>query len=174
MKPAASLQLSSTITPAVLSDSPALVALKDACIARMRADGIEQWDEIYPSAATIEEDIRAATLHVLRVDGEIAGNMTFDEKLDPLWQNMDGRPASGPIASVHRVMVHPAHQGRGFSKQLMLHAESLARARGFHAIRLDAFTRNAVALALYDRLGYRRTGTAMMRKGPFICFEKIL
>jgi GNAT superfamily N-acetyltransferase len=162
------------IAPAVASDLSELIALKDACIARMRADGIEQWDEIYPSAANIEEDIKVATLHVLRVDGEITGNMTLDEKLDALWQGMDWQPITGPVAAVHRLMVHPSMQGRGLSKQLMLHAESLARVKGFHAIRLDAFTHNPVALALYDRLGYRRTGTAMMRKGPFICFEKIL
>ena len=166
--------MSSNIEPAVLSDLSALVVLKDACIARMRRDGIEQWDEIYPSAANVEEDIRSTTLHVLRADGQILGCMTLDAKQDALWQDMDWQPVNGPVAAVHRVMVHPAEQGRGFSKQLMLHAESLARAQGFHAIHLDAFTFNPVALALYDRLGYRRTGTAMMRKGPFVCFEKIL
>jgi len=29
------------------------------------------------------------------------------------------------------------------------------------------------AMALYPRLGYRRTGTAMMRKGEFAVFEKL-
>ena len=163
-----------SITPASLPDLPALVALKDACIARMRADGIEQWDEIYPSAATIKQDIENASLHVLSMDGEIAGCMTLDDRQDPLWNEMDWRPVAGPVAVVHRVMVHPARQGRGLAKQLMLHAESLARANGSRAIHLDAFTLNPSALALYERLDYRRTGTAQMRKGPFICFEKIL
>lgn len=162
------------ITPAASLDRTALVALKDACIARMRAEGIEQWDEVYPSSINIEQDIAAGTLHVLRSNGEIAGCLTLDEKLDPLWQDMDWQPVSGPVAAVHRVMVHPAKQGRGLAKQLMLHAETLARTNGGHSIRLDAFASNPAALALYDRLGYRRTGSALMRKGPFVCFEKIL
>lgn len=163
-----------SITPAAPSDLTALVALKDSCIARMRADGIEQWDEVYPLASVIAADIEAVTLQVLRLDGEVAGCMTLDEKLDPLWKEMNWRPATGPVAAVHRVMVHPANQGRGLSKELMRHAETLARSKGCGAIRLDAFAANPVALALYERLGYRQTGTAMMRKGPFICFEKIL
>ena len=168
------LAMDPNITLASAIDLPALVRLKDACIERMRADGIEQWDEVYPSTATIEQDIGAATLHVLRIDEEIAGCITMDANVDVLWKEMNWTPVVGPIGSVHRLMVHPAKQGRGLSKQLMQHAESLARAQGFHAIHLDAFTLNPVALALYDRLGYQRTGTAMMRKGPFICFEKIL
>jgi ribosomal protein S18 acetylase RimI-like enzyme len=162
------------ITVGAISDLTALVALKDACVAQMRSAGIEQWDEVYPSPATIGQDIEAASLHVLRIDGDIAGCMTLDEKKDPLWKSMDWRAVTGAVAAVHRVMVHPTQQGRGLAKQLMTHAESLARERRYAAIHLDAFSLNPTALALYDRLGYRRTGTAMMRKGPFICFEKIL
>ena len=82
------------MTEAVATDLPQLLTLKDACIARMRADGIEQWDEVYPDAAVLARDLAAGTLHVLR-------------------------------------------EGDGI-------------------------------------LGYRRTGTATMRKGPFTCSEKLL
>ena len=63
--------------------------------------------------------------------------------------------AAGEPAAVYRLMVHPA-------------------AQGFRSIHLDCFTANPAAVALYERLGYRRTGTATMRKGPFVCFEKLL
>lgn len=42
-------------------DLPDLVALKDACIARMRADGIEPWDEVYPATAVLARDLAAGT-----------------------------------------------------------------------------------------------------------------
>ena len=57
---------------------------------------------------------------------------------------------------------------------MLAHAETLARVQGFRSIHLDCFSANPAALALYERLGYRRTGTATMRKGPFVCFEKLL
>ena len=162
------------MTEVVAADLPELLALKDACIAQMRGDGIEQWDEVYPDAAVFSRDLAAGTLHVLREGGDIIACVTLDTAHDPLWQGMDWSAAGEPAAVVHRLMVHPAAQGRGLAKQLMAHAESRAQAQGFRAIHLDCFTANLAALALYERLGYRRTGTATMRKGPFVCFEKLL
>jgi ribosomal protein S18 acetylase RimI-like enzyme len=152
----------------------AIVELKDACIAGMRAAGIEQWDEVYPDAAVFARDLAAGTLHILREGDAILGCFTLDTTHDPLWQGMAWAVPADAAAVVHRLMVHPAAQGRGLARQLMAHAESLARARGFRAVHLDCFTANPAALRLYERLGYRRIGTAMMRKGPFVCFEKEL
>ena len=56
----------------------------------------------------------------------------------------------------------------------MLHTESVAKDGECRSIRLDSFTQNPGALALYEKLGYRRTGIATMRKGLFIGFEKML
>jgi ribosomal protein S18 acetylase RimI-like enzyme len=49
-----------------------------------------------------------------------------------------------------------------------------ARADGRRSIRLDTFAANPGAMALYQKLGYRPVGWAMMRKGVFIGFEKLL
>ncbi len=51
-------------------------------------------------------------------------------------------------------------------------AEAEAQKRGYHAIRLDVFLENPVALSLYESLGYRHAGTVRLKKGPFACFEK--
>ena len=159
---------------ATAADLPLLLALKDACVAQMRAQGIDQWDDVYLSVALFQADVAAGTVHVARADGALHGAFTLDAKLDPLWAGMDWQPATGPVAAVHRLMVHPAQQGRGLGRRLMAHAESLAKQNGCCAIRLDAFAANPAALALYSKLGYRRTGGAQMRKGPFVCFEKLL
>lgn len=140
----------------------------------MRAAGIEQWDEVYPDAAVFGRDLAAGTLHILREGDVLLGCFTLDTAHDPLWQGMAWAVPADAAAVVHRLMVHPAAQGRGLARQLMAHAESLARSRGFRAVHLDCFTANPAALRLYERLGYRRIGTAMMRKGPFVCFEKEL
>lgn len=42
------------------------------------------------------------------------------------------------------------------------------------SIRLDVFTQNPFALRLYEKTGYRKTGTADWRKGKFILMEKVL
>lgn len=159
---------------ATANDARELHNLVQQCVAAMRAAGIEQWDEVYPNADTISRDIKDGTLHVFDDEGSIIACITIDQKLDPLWQQMDWSSRGEPAAAVHRLMVHPSQQGRGLAKMLMLHAETVARELGCRSIRLDSFLQNPAAMALYPRLGYRRTGTAMMRKGEFAGFEKLL
>jgi GNAT superfamily N-acetyltransferase len=156
------------------SDAAMLLTLVRDCVAAMRAAGIEQWDEVYPSAETIACDMAAGTLHVLCEGQTIVARMTIDQNQDPLWHGMDWTAGSEPAAAVHRLMVHPSQQGRGLSKVLMQHAETMAREQACRSIRLDSFLQNPAAMALYPSLGYRRTGTATMRKGEFAGFEKLL
>lgn len=155
-------------------DAPALLQLVRACVAAMRAAGIEQWDEVYPDSGVIARDIEAGTLDVMCDEEQIVACITVDRNMDPLWKELDWRSEGDPAAVVHRLMVHPAQQGRGIAKTFMQHAEAVARNMGCRSIRLDSFLQNPAAMALYPRLGYRRTGTAMMRKGPFAGFEKLL
>lgn len=162
------------IRDALYDDAPALLQLTRECIGAMRAAGIEQWDEVYPDAGVIERDIRAGTLAVMVEEGRVIACITVDRNMDPLWKDLDWDTAGDPAAVVHRLMVHPSQQGRGLAKQFMLHAETVARGMGCRSIRLDSFLQNPAAMALYPRLGYRRTGTATMRKGPFAGFEKLL
>lgn len=162
------------LTGAVPEDLSAVVALTKACVAHMRSQGIDQWDEVYPDESVIARDIAVGTLHVLRQDGGIIACLTLDEWLDPLWKDLDWSSNGAPVCSIHRVMVHPDHQGRGLAGRIMAVGEALAGAQGFGSIRLDCFTLNPGALRLYEKLGYRRTGVAMMRKGEFMGFEKLL
>jgi ribosomal protein S18 acetylase RimI-like enzyme len=162
------------IRPANSTDAAMLQVLVRDCVGAMRAAGIEQWDEVYPNAKTIARDMEAGTLHILEDGKSIVASITIDQYLDPLWQGMDWTGDSEPAAAVHRLMVHPSQQGRGLAKMLMLHAETVARELGCRSIRLDSFLQNPAAMALYPLLGYRQTGTAMMRKGEFAGFEKVL
>lgn len=163
---------SARFRPARLSDLPALMDLTRACIAAMRSLGIEQWDEIYPAEPHHAADIAAGTLWLLEDGGRLIGSLVLDETLDPLWEGLDWQLNEGRIAAVHRLMIHPSEQGRGLAKLCMEFAEARAGMKGFSALRLDTFTQNPAAVALYEKRGFRRCGTAQMRKGAFIGMEK--
>jgi RimJ/RimL family protein N-acetyltransferase len=155
-------------------DIAALLQLATSCIGRMREEGIEQWDEIYPSETDLRRDIAAQALWILREREEIVGCMTLDANQDPLWDGIDWQFTAGPIAAVHRLMVSPSHQRRGLARRLMAFAEAQACRTQRAVVRLDAFVQNRASMALYEKLGYRHAGTAMMRKGLFAGFEKNL
>ena len=163
-----------TIELASIADIPDLMSLMRDCVMAMRKLGIDQWDDVYPNEALVTEDVAGRSLYVLKSEDSLIGCITIDDKPDPNWTGLAWSTPDEGIAAVHRVMIHPLQQGRGLAKTLMVHAESVARARNAHTIRLDAFTQNPPSLKLYEGLGYSRTGTAQMRKGVFVGFEKVL
>ncbi len=61
------------------------------------------------------------------------------------------------------VMIADGFRGRGYGRQAMLLAESLARAEGASTIGLNVFGHNEVARNLYSSLGYRETAIQMRK-----------
>jgi len=163
------------IRPAVSSELDEVMRLVRACIEDMRERGIEQWDEIYPARDIFALDLRAGSLYTAWLDaGALAGVFTLDEYQSPEWAAVPWTILGVRVAVVHRLMVEPGYQRRGFARQLMQFAENEASRLGFEAMRLDAFSLNPQALRLYQTLDYREAGTGRLRKGIFHCFEKLL
>jgi GNAT superfamily N-acetyltransferase len=158
-------------------DLPRLLELLRACVSQMQRGGIDQWDEVYPSKATLRADVAAGSLFVAAVPGHpVAGAFVVDQRQEPEYGAVAWRliHAGAPVAVVHRLMVHPDLRRRGLGRHLMTFAEITARRMGCGAMRLDTFTGNAPSLRLYQTLGYEDVGQVRFRKGVFRCFEKPL
>jgi GNAT superfamily N-acetyltransferase len=154
-------------------DLPRLCDLLRACVAHMQSGGIDQWDDVYPTEATLRADIAAASLYVAAAAGHpIAGAFVVDQREEPEYAAVAWRLVDAPVGVVHRLMIHPDCRRRGLARHLMAFAEIAARRAGCRAIRLDAFTGNAPSLRLYEALGYMDVGQVRFRKGLFRCFEK--
>lgn len=163
------------LRPAIESDLDDIMRLALACIDDMRSRGIDQWDEVYPARDTFALDVSAGTLYAAWLHtGSLAGVYTLDEYQNPEWAAVPWTILGVRTAVVHRVMVAPHYQGRGIARQLMQVAERQAAEAHFEAVRLDAFSLNPQALRLYQKLGYTEAGSAPLRKGRFVCFEKRL
>ena len=153
-----------------VSDVSAVMALIRSCVSLMDSQGIHQWDELYPDRATFAGDIVRQELFVLERDGQLAGIIVLNEHQEPAYREVPWEH-SGTALVVHRLAVDPAFQGRGYGRELMRFAHEFAERRQYATIRLDAFASNPGAVALYERLGYRKAGTVRFRKGLFYCFE---
>jgi GNAT superfamily N-acetyltransferase len=140
----------------------------------MRSQGIDQWDERYPTPKKLAQDIQGGNLIVADAQGVAAAAVVLDARPDPEYSRVawkcDGRYAG----IVHRLMVRPEFQGQGLAQRMIEHVEERARQLGYTSVRLDAYTGNPVALRLYEKLGYLAVGTIRLRKGEFRCYEKVL
>jgi GNAT superfamily N-acetyltransferase len=94
-----------------------------------------------PMTADYEAAVRNHLVDLLRVDGEAAALIEMAPTADHLL--------------IVNVAVAPAHQGRGYGRALMAHAEEVARSLGLGEVRLYTNALFAENLQLYSRLGYR-------------------
>jgi ribosomal-protein-alanine N-acetyltransferase len=62
------------------------------------------------------------------------------------------------VARLYSLATTPQSQGKGVGSSLIQASEQAARARGCHSLRLEVRTDNAVAIRLYERLGYTQIG----------------
>lgn len=164
------------IVPAEPSDAPAVMDLLTLCMEDLLSRGIHQWDHLYPDISFVEADVRAGSLHLVREDGRCIGCVSLDDEQPEAYAALPWNCATGRAMVIHRLAVHPERQGHGIGRMLMDHAENHARENGFSCIRLDTYTGNPRALAMYARRGYRQAGQVYFprRVLPFDCMELVL
>ena len=102
---------------------------------------------------------------------DIAGFITLDEEESPEYSDVPWA-YHGRIPVVHRLTIAPEHQSKKLASRLMDFAEREVESKEYDTIRLDVFTENPRAIALYEQRGYRKAGTVCFRMGPFFCYEK--
>ena len=153
---------------------PELLALYRAAIDRMDAQGILQWDEIYPSDDILEKDVASGLMQIGRCNGQIAVAFLLEECADGEYEPAAWRYSEPRFIVLHRLCVHPTFQGQGVARQTMDYLEQSVQARGIRTIRLDAFSLNPAALKLYESRGYEKAGEIYYRKGLFYLYEKLL
>jgi ribosomal protein S18 acetylase RimI-like enzyme len=157
------------------SDLQNVLTLYSGAIRKMRGEGIDQWDELYPDGETLSADIEKREMLLLTQGGEaISATVVNGEQL-PEYESVGWHICRPDLPGViHRLCVSAGAQRKGLGTQTLEAAEQFAFARGYHAIRLDAFAKNPAALRLYESAGYKKAGYIMLRKGLFFCYEKLL
>jgi ribosomal protein S18 acetylase RimI-like enzyme len=149
-----------------------IVRIFKNAIAVMDKNNIPQWDEIYPNREVLTDDIAKGHMFVCEKDDQMVAVFVLNQECDDEYKNGEWQYKEASFAVVHRLCVNPNFQNKGIGRQTMLIAEKLVKEKGIETIRLDAFSNNLFALALYERLGYKRVGEVIWRKGLFYLYEK--
>ncbi len=159
---------------ATREDLPILFTLYKSGIEGMQKAGIDQWDNEYPNAQTIEEDVTNGDLHVCICEGKISAAFALNRLVDEEYNTTAWEKPDANFIAMHRLCVSPDFQRMGIGKACMLEIERFALENGYNAIRLDTFSKNIKAIPMYESLGFKAVGEAFWRKGRFIIFEKNL
>ncbi len=141
-------------------------------INEMNSKGIYQWDSIYPTRNTLEEDIKKKQLYIGIYEGTVVSAYVLNQEYDEQYANGECKYPNSTYYVVHRLCVNPRFQNKGIGTLTMLHIENEVKKMGVDTIRLDAFTLNPYAVKMYEKLGYSKVGLANWRKGKFYLMEK--
>lgn len=162
------------LRPAREEDMPQILRLFSGAVRRMRENGIDQWDEIYPDVNDLSLDVQRGEMYLLEADGAIAAAVVLNEDQPPEYAAVPWNFHGEPAAVVHRLCVAAESQGKKLGSGTLLLSEKLLKTRGYRCARLDAFPQNPAAMRLYPSCGYRLAGRVTFRKGIFNCYEKNL
>lgn len=160
---------------ATTQDQESILHLYQRATEQLKSNGIIQWNEEYPSAVTLRQNLEQGATWVIRDEGKPIATITMDEEQDPQYENIQWAFPSQKTLVVHRLCVSPDYQQRGLARLLMQFAESFAARHQFQVIRLDAFLGNPYSQRLYKSLGYHEpAGYCYYSPGAIMCncFEK--
>ncbi len=159
------------------NDVELLMSITKECANLLRSKNIFQWNEHYPNRNVFELDILRDELHVFECNDEIIGCITISKIMDFEYKDVEWLSPNLNNCYLHRLAIHPKHQGKGHARKLMDFAENFAKIKGFTSIRLDTFSKNLRNQKFYELRGYKKLGAIYFPKQsehPFFCYELVL
>lgn len=134
-----------------------------------RKQGIDQWQDGYPTRELILNDISNNVNYIIELNGEIvatavisfAGEPTYAEIVGKGWLN------SKQYAVVHRIAVSDVCRRKGIAREILHFTEELCAERGITDIRIDTHRDNKPMRSLLKKMGYTHCGRITLTSGAF-------
>lgn len=134
----------------------------------LREQGVDQWQDGYPTREIIEADIEQGYSFVVEDESAMPiavaaispdGEPTYLTIRDGAWPNDE------PYVVIHRMAVCARMRGCGVAKMIFRAAEQFARAHQIRNIRVDTHADNRTMQRLLGRLGFVRCGEITLSSG---------
>ena len=154
-------------TQATPEDAAEALRLLRACVEM----GCGCWNDDYPNAEVVAEDIAQKALYLWRDQVEVIGAVSLLAFDDVEEQGLPFRFTDKPCV-LCRLCVAPSLQGRGYGRAALFAAEKLAAELGYQAVHLMCDTHNEVAQKLYCNADYAALGEVALYGLVFTVFEK--
>lgn len=162
---------------ATLSDANSILEIIRQAQAFLKSQGVNQWQNNYPTMETIQKDIRDQIGYVLVKDGIILGTVavsfdgekTYDKIYEGEWKT------NQPFAVVHRIAVREEYKGQGLSSFILNQIEAMCRERGVYSIKVDTHEENYSMQKSLQKCGFEYCGVIYLAdQSKRIAFEKVL
>jgi len=158
-------------------DLPAMMAIVSQAQAALKAAGIDQWQNGYPTPEILLQDMDRKNAYVLVDQDEIIAMMTVIFNDEPTYDRIyDGAwLTTGAFAVVHRMAVADKRKQCGIASYLIGEVERICRANHIPSLKMDTHKDNKPMRHLLEKCGLVRCGFILLRDGnPRIAYEKTI
>lgn len=162
------------------NDISKIVPIYEEARRTIAALGIDQWQDGYPSADVIENDITLGQSYAVESDGEICGTFVLITNGEPTYDKIfDGHWLSGDdnsnYTAIHRVAISVVKRGGGISGKIISYAEESAKALGHCSLRIDTHRGNVVMRRMLEKNGFVFCGVIYIESGDErVAYEKFI
>ena len=162
------------------ADLDAIMEVVESARSFLKQQGLDQWQNGYPSRADYALDIEKGWSWVFEEEGRIVSVLAIVPEADPSYAEIQGTwLTEGEYIAVHRVAVSEACRGSGVAGQMFELAGDLALGWGRNSLRIDTHPENQPMQHLLKKCGFAACGTIRLIGGPEdgqprVAFEKVL
>lgn len=142
-----------------------------------KEQGINQWQDNYPSLEIVENDIKDEKGYVLLKDNIIVGTavVSFDGEKNYEYIYSGKWVSDGVFAVIHRMAIDNKNKGLGLSSIIINSVERICLEKGVHSIKIDTHKENISMQKMLHKNGFIYCGIIYLEdKSERVAFEKIL
>ena len=144
-------------------------------IASRKKDGSNQWQDGYPNAEVVQNDIDKEVGYVLTEGNSIIGYCAILINDEPEYANIEGNWLTNEDFVVfHRVAISENHLGKSLSKKILEFIEVVALDNQIFSVKADTNFDNIAMLKIFERMGYVYCGEVHFRGSARKAYEKVL
>lgn len=142
----------------------------------LKEQGIDQWQNGYPNADVIRNDILNNDSYVFIKNNEIVatsavsfdGEKTYDKIYDGNWISND------EFAVIHRIAISNKYKGTGIASKIIKMIEAICLDKDVHSIKVDTHEFNIPMQKLLKKNDFKYCGVIYLEdKSKRVAFEKI-
>lgn len=136
---------------------------------------IDQWQNDYPNAKSIETDIDEKNGYILIINNEIIGYACVSFNQESCYEEIKGKwKTNDKYAVIHRMAIDNSYKNKGLASEMFSKIEKLCLKNGVYSIKVDTDNENSIMQHILEKNNFEYCGIIEFDGSPKIAFEKVL
>lgn len=114
--------------------------------------------DVYPTIDVPLSKIPQSSMYVLEDNGEICASMVLNNIQAPEYEHIAWKFDAKKALVIHTLCIPPSKSKKGYGGKMVEFAKNFAEKTGCDAIRIDTYSHNEPAKALYQKHGFTISG----------------